>query len=157
MAIVGGLDIHRRQVTYDYLDTGTGQVRRGRISPACRQELRSSLERFSGRADVTFAVEACTGWPFALEELQRAGITALLAEPAKTAHPRGPKKWANTDKADARHLRTLVAEGRMPLSWIPPGQVTEMRAVLRRGNPRFLHTRPLINSWRKMTGAVRHP
>jgi hypothetical protein len=33
MAIVGGFDIHRRQVTYDYLDTGTGQVRRGRIEP----------------------------------------------------------------------------------------------------------------------------
>jgi len=36
MAIVGGFDIHRRQVTFDYLDTVTGQVRRGRISPACR-------------------------------------------------------------------------------------------------------------------------
>ena len=36
MAIVGGLDIHRRQVTFDYLDTVTGQVRRGRIDPACR-------------------------------------------------------------------------------------------------------------------------
>src|SRR5207244_1683286 len=28
MAIVGGFDIHRRQVTFDYLDTVTGQVRR---------------------------------------------------------------------------------------------------------------------------------
>jgi hypothetical protein len=37
MAIAGGFDIHRRQVTFDYLDTGTGQARRGRIDPACRQ------------------------------------------------------------------------------------------------------------------------
>ena len=37
MAIVGGFDIHRRQVTFDYLDTVTGQVRRGRIDPACRE------------------------------------------------------------------------------------------------------------------------
>jgi hypothetical protein len=29
MSIVGGLDIHRRQLTFDYLDTETGQVRRG--------------------------------------------------------------------------------------------------------------------------------
>ena len=28
MAIVGGFDVHRRQVTFDYLDTVTGQVRR---------------------------------------------------------------------------------------------------------------------------------
>ena len=26
MAIVGGFDIHRRQVTFDYLDTVSGQV-----------------------------------------------------------------------------------------------------------------------------------
>jgi hypothetical protein len=29
MSIVGGLDIHRKQITFDYLDTVTGQVRRG--------------------------------------------------------------------------------------------------------------------------------
>jgi uncharacterized protein YcbX len=31
MAIIGGFDIHCRQVTFDYLDTVTGQVRRGRF------------------------------------------------------------------------------------------------------------------------------
>lgn len=130
MAIVGGFDIHRRQVTFDYLDTETGQVRRGRISPACRVVLRSWLERFAGRRDVSFAVEACTGWRFVVEELERAGITAVLAEPAETADLRGPKRRAKTDKADARHLRTLLAEGRVPPSWIPPGQVRELRVLL---------------------------
>ena len=130
MAIVGGFDIHRRQVTFDYLDTVTGQVRRGRISPACRETLRRWLERFAGREDVTFAVEGCTGWQFVVEELQRAGITALLAEPARTAHLRGPKRHAKTDKTDFRHLRMLVADGRVPLSWIPPRQVRELRALL---------------------------
>ena len=130
MAIVGGLDIHRRQVTFDYLDTVSGQVRRGRIDPACRAVLRGWLARFAGRGDVRFAVEGCTGWRFVVEELQRAGITALLAEPAETAHQRGPKKRAKTDKADARHLRTLVAEGRVPVSWIPPEQVCELRVLL---------------------------
>jgi transposase len=130
MAIVGGFDIHRRQVTFDYLDTVSGQVRRGRIDPACRMELRTWLGRFAGREDVTFAVEGCTGWRFVVEELQRAGITALLAEPAETAHQRGPKKRAKTDKTDARHLRMLVAEGRVPVSWIPPEQVCELRVLL---------------------------
>ena len=130
MAIVGGFDIHRRQVTFDYLDTVTGQVRRGRISPACRETLRHWLERFAGRQDVTFAVEGCTGWQFVVEELQRAGITALLAEPAETAHLRGPKRHAKTDRTDSRHLRILVAHGRVPLSWIPPRQVCELRALL---------------------------
>jgi hypothetical protein len=26
MAIVGGLDLHRRQITFDYLDTESGEV-----------------------------------------------------------------------------------------------------------------------------------
>jgi hypothetical protein len=29
MSIAGGLDIHRKQLTFDYLDTVTGQVVRG--------------------------------------------------------------------------------------------------------------------------------
>jgi hypothetical protein len=32
MPIVGGLDIHRKQLTFDYLDTSTGQVKRGQIA-----------------------------------------------------------------------------------------------------------------------------
>ena len=45
MPIVGGLDIHRKQITFDYLDTETGQVRRGQISPADRAHLRARLSR----------------------------------------------------------------------------------------------------------------
>jgi hypothetical protein len=55
MAIAGVFDIHRRQVTFDYLDTVTGQVRRGRIDPASRAALRDWLEQFTGQPDVTFA------------------------------------------------------------------------------------------------------
>ena len=36
MPIVGGLDIHRKQLTFDYLDTATGEVKRGQIAPADR-------------------------------------------------------------------------------------------------------------------------
>src|SRR6266480_7701647 len=131
MSIVGGLDVHRRQVTFDYLDTDTGRVYRGRITPACRAVLRQWLaQRFAGRTDVAFAVEACTGWRFVVEELEHAGIQPWLAEPADTAAARGRKRRAKTDPADAQHLRELLAAGRLPTSWIPPRQVREMRAVL---------------------------
>ena len=49
MPIVGGLDIHRKQITFDYLDTVTGEVRRGQIAPADRAHLRAWLARFAGR------------------------------------------------------------------------------------------------------------
>ena len=130
MSIVGGLDIHRKQITFDYLDTVTGQVRRGQISPADREHLRAWLARFAGRDDVAFAVEGCTGWRYVAEELAAAGVAAHLAEPADTAFARGRKRHAKTDKTDCRHLRMLLAEGGLPECWIPPGRILECRALL---------------------------
>jgi transposase len=130
MPIVGGLDIHRKQITFDYLDTATGQVRRGQVSPADRAHLRAWLARFAGQEDVAFALEACTGWRYIAEELAAAGIGVHLAEPADTAFARGRKRHAKTDKTDARHLRELLAEGRLPECWIPPGHILECRALL---------------------------
>jgi transposase len=130
MPIVGGLDIHRRQITFDYLDTVTGQVCRGQVSPADREHLRAWLARFAGREDVAFAVEGCTGWRYVVEELAAAGVAAHLAEPADTAFARGRKRHAKTDKTDGRHLRQLLAEGRLPECWIPPARILECRALL---------------------------
>jgi hypothetical protein len=64
MPIVGGLGIHRKQITFDYLDTVAGEVRRGRIAPADRVHLRAWLARFNGTGDVAFAMEGCTGWRY---------------------------------------------------------------------------------------------
>jgi len=80
MAIVGGFDVHRAQITSDYLDTDSGEVTAGQIRPATRPALRNWLERFNGRCDVAFAVEGCTGWRFVVEELVRAGVEPHLAE-----------------------------------------------------------------------------
>jgi hypothetical protein len=61
MPIVGGLGIHRKQVTFGYLGTETGVVKRGQVAPADRAHLRSWLVRFAGRGGVAFAVEGCQG------------------------------------------------------------------------------------------------
>jgi Transposase len=130
MPIVGGLDIHRKQLTFDYLDTVTGEVQRGQIAPADRAHLRAWLARFAGRGDVAFALEGCTGWRYVAEELAGAGVAAHVAEPADTAFARGRKRHAKTDKTDSRHLRMLLAEGRLPECWIPPSHILECRALL---------------------------
>ena len=130
-SIVGGLDIHRKQLTFDYLDTVTGEVACGQIAPADREHFRSWLaRRFEDPGEVAFAAEACTGWRYVSEELRRAGIEAHLAEPADTAAARGRKKRAKTDRADARLQRELLAQGRLPECWIPPSHVLECRALL---------------------------
>jgi transposase len=131
MSIVGAFDVHRRQLTVDYLDTVTGEVKRGRVVPADRQHLRAWLARFTGQDEVHFALEGCTGWRYVVEELLAAGVEPHLAEPADTAALRGKKRHAKTDKADARHLRVHLLAGDLPESWIPPEHVLEARAVVR--------------------------
>jgi hypothetical protein len=130
MTIVGGLDIHRKQLTFGYPGTVTGQVVRGRVAPADREHLRGWLARFAGRDDVAFALEGCTGWRYVAEELATAGIAAHVAEPADTAAARGRKRHAKTDRTDSRHLRQLLAEGRLPECRVPPAHVLECRALL---------------------------
>ena len=130
MSIVGGLDIHRKQLTFDYLDTVTGQVVRGQVAPADREHLRAWLARLAGHRGAEFAIEGCTGWRYVAAELAAAGITVHLAEPADTAFARGRKRHAKTDKTDSRHLRQLLADGRLPECWIPPGRILECRALL---------------------------
>ena len=129
-SIVGGLDIHRKQITFDYLDAVTGEVRCGQVGPADRAHFRSWLARFENPAGAAFAVEACTGWRYVAEELQRAGMEAHLAEPADTAAARGRKRRAKTDRADARLQRELLMQGRLPECWIPPSHILECRALL---------------------------
>jgi transposase len=130
MTIVGGLDIHRRQITYDYLDTATGETRRGQLSPATRLELRAWLAQFDGQP-ASLALDSTTGWRFVIEELTRAGIDAHLAEPADTRALRGPKRRAKTDRTDARYLRELLRAGRLPQSWPPPAHIAQARTQVR--------------------------
>jgi transposase len=129
MAIVGGFDVHRAQITFDRVDTETGEVRTGQIRPATRDNLRRWLEPLAGKNEVAFALEGCTGWRFVAEELTRAGVEVHVAEPADTAMLRGRKRRAKTDRGDARHLRELLVQGRVPESWLAPEHVLEVRAT----------------------------
>ena len=130
MDIIGGLDVHRKQITFDYLHIDTGEVKTGQIRPATRENLRTWLSRFEGQ-QASFALEATTGWRFVVEELERAGLEAKLAEPADTRAMRGKKKRAKTDRLDARHLRELLRQGRLPESWIPPSGIQDLRTLVR--------------------------
>jgi transposase len=130
MTIVMGIDQHRAQLTYDLLDSETGEVRGGRVCPAGRESVRGFLGRFAG-SELWGAVEATMGWRFLVEELAAVGAEVHLAEPAETSERRGRKKRAKTDRADARLLRELLLAGRLPESWIPPGHLLELRSKVR--------------------------
>jgi hypothetical protein len=158
MAIVGGLDIHRRQITYDWIDTDSGETCRGQLSPATRLELRAWLARFTGQ-QADFALEATTGWRFVAEELQRAGAVAHLAEPADTRALRGPSggprltaptclagggSWRISLARQPRYWRALVllAPPSQRARWRPATWLTPWPGCSRcRAGPRPRHSR----------------
>src|SRR5215208_238291 len=132
MDIVGGFDVHRKQITFDYIEMDSGEVHRGKIRPATRQSLREWLDEFTQRfSGKQIAVEATTGWRYVVEEMKRAGIEPHLAEPAETKSLQGRKKRAKTDRLDAGHLRDLMVIDRLPESWIPPDHIQEIRTLMR--------------------------
>ena len=129
MSIVGGLDIHRSQITFDVLDTVTGEAVRGQVRPADREHLRAWLAQFAGLAG-DLAMEGCTGWRYVAEEVAAAGLRPRLADPAELAGQRGRRRHAKTDRADARFMREQLQAGRLPECWVPPPHVLEYRALL---------------------------
>jgi transposase len=163
MAIVAGFDVHRTQITFDALDRESGELHRGRI-PATAEAVEKWVARFPGQ-QVDVAVEACTGWLFVCEALCKAGAIPHLAEPVETSALRGKKRRAKTDRADARWLRELLCEGRLPEAWIPPAHVREWRTRtrLRKSRPaqrtalRELERRVASPSSERIIGAVSSP
>ena len=131
MTMVGGLDVHRQQITFDYVDND-GLVRWGQIRPATRKTLRSWLAEHCPDGDAEFALEGCTGWRFIAEECAAAGVKVHVADPAEVATRRSSKRRAKTDRIDAHQLRQLLESGEVPESWIPPHVVLEVRERVRR-------------------------
>jgi transposase len=81
--------------------------------------------------DAHFALEGTTGWRFVVEEIERRGFVAHLADPAELSTLRGPKRRAKTDHADCELMVNLLLEGRLPESWIPPAHILELRTLVR--------------------------
>ncbi len=135
MAMVCGLDLHRRQITFDSIEVETGEEWRGRIWQPdwnrFRRWLRKDMARRAHGGSVSLAVEGCTGWRYVVEEIEAAGFEVQLAEPADTQSARGRKHRAKTDRSDARLLRDLLVAGEVPASWIPPEAVLEWRERVR--------------------------
>ena len=114
--------MHRKQITFKTVDVDTGEVRRGRIGPVERASVRAWLRPFKG-SGANFVLEATTGWRFVVEEIERAGCVAHLAEAAETAARRGRKRRAKTDATDCDHMLRLLLEDRLPEAWIAPAHI----------------------------------
>ena len=83
MAMVGGLDLHRRQITFDAVEVESGEEWRGRIWQPDRGRFRRWLRGEVARranGEVALAVEGCTGWRYVVEEITAAGFEARAGQ-----------------------------------------------------------------------------
>ena len=93
MAIVAGFDEHQRRITFDVLDTESGEVSRGWID-ATPVAVAAWVRCFVGR-EVYVAVEAWTGWLFVANALAAAGVVgASVRADVRTWPSSGPPQTA---------------------------------------------------------------
>ncbi len=69
MTMVGGLDVHRQQITFDHVNED-GLVRWGQIRPATRKTLRGWLAEHCPDGDAEFGLEGCSSRSFVLAALR---------------------------------------------------------------------------------------
>jgi transposase len=74
-----------------------------------------------------------TGWRFVVEFSESAPRSISPSRPKRAM--RGPPRRAKTDRLDARLLRELLVDRRLPESWIAPGHILDLRARVRLREP----------------------
>jgi transposase len=120
-----GVDLHTRDESIAMLDTTSGELQELRIPHE-----REGVERFYAALPVsaTVAIES-TGYAIWFHALmRRLGHTLLVGDAAKIRATVVRK--TKTDRRDARHILTLVSEGRFPAIWIPDPDVRDLRALI---------------------------
>ena len=130
MPIVGGLDIHRKQITFDYLDTVTGEVRRGQIAPADRAHVRAWLARFAAAGRRRSRWRGAPGGGMSPRSWPRPGsprTSASRPTPLRCAAASGTPR--PTRPTPGTCGRCWPREG-CPNAGFPPAQILEYRALL---------------------------
>jgi len=129
-APVLGLDVHQNLIAYCLLDRAGDEVESGSVggSPQDLDELLAQLV-FDRRMHVSF--EACGGILWIFDAL----VARVGRQRVHVAQPRRIRAIANSqtknDANDAWWLAYLTHEGRLPESFIPTGELRELRIATR--------------------------
>ena len=123
MSIVCGLDLHRQQITFDAVETESGEVWRGRVWQPDRERFRRWLCRDVARRangqPVAMAVEGCTGWRYVVEEITAAGFEAHSGGAGGHAGGAGPQA-ARQDRSFRRSAAARVVAVRRAARVVDP-------------------------------------
>jgi len=119
-------DSHRRYTWIEKEQVGSGRVRQFRV-PHAPGAIRDAL--MGCEPGTAVALEATANWYWIVEEIEQAGLRPLLVHPRKAKLMMGQVN--KTDKLDAHGLNRLQRNGTLPVVWIPPGRLRELRELTR--------------------------
>lgn len=118
-------DSHKRYTWVDWEDH-SGKITQGRLehAPGAVRTFLSGCQ-----AGTPVAVEATGNWYWIIDEIEQAGLQPRLVHPRKAKLMMGQTN--KTDKLDARGLNRLQRNGTLPVVWIPPGPLRDLRELTR--------------------------
>jgi transposase len=124
MGLCIGLDAHAKTCVYVVKDDGGAVVEKGTL-PSTPADLAVLPTRYPG---TTVVVEAsgCSEWIY--DRLKDLGMDPKLVHPANIRRVLGKKN----DEIDAGFLVDAYRLGCLPLSWMPPNDIRELRQLVRR-------------------------
>lgn len=119
-------DSHRRYTWVEKERVLSGRVEQFRVEHG-PGAIRGALEGCEPGTPV--AIEATANWYWIVEEIEQAGLVPRLVHPRKAKLMMG--QINKTDKLDAHGLNRLQRNGTLPVVWIPPGRLRELRELTR--------------------------
>jgi len=119
-------DSHKHYTWAEREDAETGVIRQGRVrhAPGAIRRYLAGCE-----AGTAVAVEATGNWYWIVGEIEQAGLRPRLVHPRKAKLMMGLIN--KTDKLDAHGLNRLQRNGTLPVVWIPPGELRDLRELTR--------------------------
>jgi transposase len=142
--IIVGCDFHPSYQQVAVLDSETGEVKE-----LVLQHLAGEAELFYRKLSVPalIGMEAVGNSQWFLHMLQRLGHEVWVGDAAqiRASYVRKQK----TDKRDAGHILTLLAEGRFPRIWVPDAEIRDLRQLL-------IHRHKLVQIRTRIKNELQH-
>lgn len=124
--LYAGLDIHKNFCQAMVCTEDGATVKEGKLSAGTKE----IGEFFSGLGDIRIAMEATTCYEYIFDFLEGNGYEVVLSHPLKTRLI--AESRIKTDKISAKVLADLLRGNLLPVSYVPPKNIRELRHLVRR-------------------------
>ena len=123
--LYAGMDVHKKFCQVIVCTKEGEVIKEGKI----RTNEEEIKKFFYGLKDLKVAIEASTNYSYIVDALAKEGYEVLMAHPLKTRAIAEAK--IKTDKIDAKMLANLARGNLLPISWIPPKEIRDLRDLVR--------------------------